>query len=55
MAYSLNNELFVAHVGDSRCYLFRNGELKQLTKDHTLAEDMVRNGLLRPEEKVAPR
>ena len=27
LAYSLNNELFVAHVGDSRCYLCRNGTL----------------------------
>ncbi len=29
--------LFLAHVGDSRCYLLRDGEIHQLTRDHTLA------------------
>ena len=31
-------DLMVAHVGDSRCYLYRNGRLKRLTHDHTVAE-----------------
>src|SRR5262245_18252550 len=35
MAYTHGSELFVAHVGDSRCYLFRGGVLYQLTQDHT--------------------
>jgi serine/threonine protein phosphatase PrpC len=46
LAYSLNDVLFVAHVGDSRCYLCRNGILHRLTRDHTLVEDMVRRGIL---------
>jgi protein phosphatase len=50
MAYSINRDLFVAHVGDSRCYLFRAGELDQLTHDHTLVQEMVRRGVLKPEE-----
>jgi serine/threonine protein phosphatase PrpC len=52
LAYSLNNELFVAHVGDSRCYLCRHGTLYRLTRDHTLVEDMVRHGAL-PAEQAA--
>lgn len=50
LAYSLNDELFVAHVGDSRCYLCRKRRLHRLTRDHTLVEDMVRHGALRAEE-----
>jgi serine/threonine protein phosphatase PrpC len=55
LAYSLNDELFVAHVGDSRCYLCRQGLLYRLTRDHTLVEEMVRNGLLAADEAVHHR
>jgi protein phosphatase len=50
LAYVLNGVLFVAHVGDSRCYLLREGLLYRLTHDHTLVEAMVRRGMLKPEE-----
>lgn len=40
----------LAHVGDSRAYLLRDGELDQLTEDHTLVARMVEEGRLRPEE-----
>lgn len=50
LAYALNDELFVAHVGDSRCYLLRGGLLYRLTRDHTLVAEMVRRGVLKPEE-----
>ena len=49
LAYSHGAELFVAHVGDSRCYLFRAGGLHQLTQDHTLVGDLVRGGVLTAE------
>jgi protein phosphatase len=50
MAYSINHDLFVAHVGDSRCYLLREGQLYQLTNDHTLVQEMVRRGHMDPVE-----
>ncbi|MEA2434113.1 MAG: family protein phosphatase [Actinomycetota bacterium] len=43
-------EAHLAHVGDSRAYLFRDGDLSQITEDHTLVGRMVREGRLRPEE-----
>lgn len=38
MAYLVWPRLWVVHVGDSRCYLFRDGRLNQITRDHTLAQ-----------------
>src|SRR6516164_4864352 len=55
LAYSLNDMLFVAHVGDSRCYLLRNRLLYRLTRDHTLVEEMVRRGALKAEEAADHR
>jgi protein phosphatase len=52
LGYFFHRELFVAHVGDSRCYLLRNGLLYRLTRDHTLVAEMVRRGVLKPEEAV---
>jgi serine/threonine protein phosphatase PrpC len=40
----------VAHVGDSRCYLIRNGKPSQLTRDHTVAGEQVRLGLVSAQE-----
>jgi serine/threonine protein phosphatase PrpC len=52
VAYSFCRDLFVAHVGDSRAYLFRQGELHQLTCDHTLAQALADRGQI-PREAVA--
>lgn len=41
VAYSVGRDLFAANVGDSRAYLFRDGHLGQLTRDHTVAQRMV--------------
>ena len=38
LAYVIWPRMFVVHVGDSRCYLLRDNKLKQLTRDHTLAQ-----------------
>ena len=44
MAFQLGAQLCIVHVGDSRAYLYRDGELHQLTQDHTLVAEMVRGG-----------
>ena len=49
-AYVDGDEVALAHVGDSRAYLLREGELTQLTRDHTLVEELVRRGRLTEEE-----
>ena len=40
---------FVGHVGDSRTYRLKNGQLKQLTQDHTLVQEQLREGLITAE------
>jgi serine/threonine protein phosphatase PrpC len=42
----------VAHVGDSRAYLWHNGHLEPLTRDHSLLETYVREGVLDPEKSM---
>jgi protein phosphatase len=49
-AYLDGEELAVAHVGDSRAYLWRDGELTRLTRDHSLVDELVRRGKLTEEE-----
>jgi PPM family protein phosphatase len=49
-AYLQDDELSLAHVGDSRAYLLRDGELSRLTRDHTLVEELVRRGELTEDE-----
>lgn len=43
--------LYVIQVGDSRCYLYRGGELRQITRDQTVAQDLVEQGVL-PRERA---
>jgi protein phosphatase len=40
----------VGHVGDSRTYLFRDGELRRITRDHSLVQDQLEQGLISQEE-----
>ncbi len=50
IATILNDILYVANIGDSRLYLVRNGEIKQVTEDHSLVEEMVKNGEIEREQ-----
>ena len=52
----VGDQVAVAHIGDSRIFLFRDGELKQITADHTFVQRLVDSGRITPEEAaVHPR
>ncbi len=56
MAYAVGPDVFFAHAGDSRAYLFSGGELTRITVDHTLVQMLVKGGMLKEEEaKTHPR
>jgi protein phosphatase len=48
MAYVVWPRIVVVHAGDTRCYVFSKGQLSLLTRDHTVANEMMRNGKLNP-------
>ncbi len=50
--YVGEDEVAIAHVGDSRAYCLRDGELLRLTDDHSLVDELIRQGRLTPEEAV---
>src|SRR5436309_14476234 len=49
-AYLGDGSVAIAHVGDSRAYLFRDGTLQRLTQDHSLVDELVRRGKLTEEQ-----
>lgn len=50
LALIKNGNLYTAHAGDSRIYLFREGEIKQITKDHSSVQRLIDVGALTEEE-----
>jgi serine/threonine protein phosphatase PrpC len=46
---------YLLQVGDSRCYLLRNGELSQITRDQTMAQEMLDHGLMTAEQVAGTR
>ncbi|MEG1458460.1 MAG: Stp1/IreP family PP2C-type Ser/Thr phosphatase [Acetivibrio sp.] len=50
-----DNTLYVANIGDSRLYIVNNKEIRQVTQDHSLVEEMIRNGEIeRKEARLHP-
>lgn len=50
IAVTLNKKLFIGHIGDSRAYLFRKGELCKVTTDHSYIEELIKSGSLTRQE-----
>lgn len=54
--FTVGDELALAHIGDSRLYLLRDGKMRQVTKDHTFVQRLVDSGRITEEEaKTHPR
>ena len=45
-----NNRFSLAHIGDSRCYRYRGQKIEQITKDHSLLQELIDRGFYTPEE-----
>lgn len=55
-ALGTKSEITVAHIGDSRCYLYTKGELKRVTDDHSLVQELVKSGQITEDEaEIHPR
>jgi len=52
VAVFYDNRMMVAHIGDSRLYRLREGELTQLTKDHSLLQEWIDSGMITPEQAL---
>ena len=51
-----DDTVYISHVGDSRLYLFRDKQLIQITRDHSVVQEMIERGQLTPEEaRTHPR
>lgn len=50
ISYFVEDRVYILNIGDSRAYIFRNGELKQLTEDHTYVNSLVKAGVITTEE-----
>lgn len=52
LVFVLENEILIGHVGDSRAYIFSNNELIQITEDHSLVAELVKNGTISEYEAI---
>jgi serine/threonine protein phosphatase PrpC len=49
-ALIIDGDMYVAHVGDSRCYIINNWETIRVTKDHSIVQELVDSGAITPEQ-----
>ena len=47
-----SSKAFYSHAGDSRLYLIRNSQIQQLTRDHTLVQDLLDSGTIKPDQSI---
>ncbi len=52
-ALIIGQNMYITNVGDSRCYLINSREITQITRDHSLVQEMADAGMLTPEEAIA--
>lgn len=50
LGWFIDNRVYLAHLGDSRCYRWRAGVLQLMTRDHSLLQEQLDSGMIRPEE-----
>ena len=55
LAYVIWPRMFIVHVGDSRRYVLSDRELRQLTRDHTMAQQLVEQAAMTPEQAESSR
>ncbi|MEL6180077.1 MAG: protein phosphatase 2C domain-containing protein [Myxococcota bacterium] len=55
VARTADDELAIAHVGDSRLYRLRDGALAQLTRDHTMLNELLQQGMITPDKAIQNR
>ncbi|OFZ12144.1 MAG: protein phosphatase [Bdellovibrionales bacterium RBG_16_40_8] len=53
IAFCYNNKIYLGNVGDSRAYLFKESNLWQITEDHSLVNEQIRAGIIRPDDQDA--
>ncbi len=52
MAYIDNKKVYIGHVGDSRAYLIRENKIIQITEDHSLVNELIKNGSISSSEAI---
>lgn len=50
LAYIFKGKIYIGHVGDSRAYIISNGQIFQITEDHSLVQELIKNGSITIEE-----
>lgn len=52
LCYIFGNKIYIGHVGDSRAYFITEDNIRQITDDHSLVNELIKNGSITPEEAI---